>query len=338
MPFGITNAPATNQRMVDMVLAGLTWKSCLVYLDDIIVFSPSFEAQMRHLDVVMERLYRAGLSLKLEKCHFCKNTVSYLGHVIRPGKLAVAEKNTLSLRTVQPPSTQSELRSFLGLCNLYRRFVPWFAKIASPLNALLRKGESPQLVPFDKDQLEAFLTLKERLSNPSILSLPRAQGQYTLDTDALQDQIGCCLFQEQGEKPLKPIDYWSRSLAKAERNYSTTEKEFLAIAWAVIQLRPYLEGKRFIIRTDHHSLRWVLNLADAQGRLARWRLRLLKFDYEVKYSPSRSHHGADTMSRLKPADATPSEKPVDTEITCFTVQSEDEPELVTLDRLRDLQE
>jgi hypothetical protein len=123
-----------------------------------------------------------------------------------------------------------------------------------------------------------------------------------------------------------------------ERNYSTTEKECLAIVWFVIRLRPYLEGQRFIIRTDHHSLRWVLNLADAQGRLARWRLRLLEFDYEVQYSPGRSHHGADSMSRLKPADATPSEKPVDTEIPCFTVQSEDEPELVTLDRLRDLQE
>jgi hypothetical protein len=231
MPFGLTNAPATFQRMVEMVLAGLTWKSFLVYLGDIIVFYPSFEAHMLHLDGVLERLYRAGLSLKLEKCYFCKDTVSYLEHVIRPGKLAVAEKNTLSLRTVQPPSTQSELRSFLGLCNVYRRFVPGFAKIASPLNALLRKGESPQLGPFNKDQLEAFMTLKERLINPPILSLPRSQGQYTLDTDASQDQIGCCLFEEQGEKKLKPIGYWSRSLTKAERSYYTTEKECLAIVW-----------------------------------------------------------------------------------------------------------
>jgi hypothetical protein len=149
-----------------MVLAVLTWKSCLVYLDDIIVLYPSFEDHVRHLDGVMERLYRAGLSLKLDKCHFCNDTVSFLGHVIRPGNLAVAEKNTLSLCTVKPPSTQSEPRSFLGLCNVYRRFVPGFAKIASPLNTLLRKGESPKLGPFDKDQLEAFMTLKERLINP----------------------------------------------------------------------------------------------------------------------------------------------------------------------------
>jgi RNase H-like domain found in reverse transcriptase len=166
----------------------------------------------------------------------------------------VAEKNTLFIRTVQPPSTQSELRSLLGLCNVYRRFVPGFAKIASPLNALLRKGESPQLGPFDKNQLEACRTLKEKIISPPILLLPRAQGQYTLDTDASQDQIGCFIFQEQDEKQFKPIGYWSRSLKKAEGNYSTTEKEFLAIVWAFIQLRPYLEGQRFIIRTYHQSV------------------------------------------------------------------------------------
>jgi Reverse transcriptase (RNA-dependent DNA polymerase) len=112
MPFGLTNAPATFQRMVDMILAGLTWKSCLVYLDDIIIFSSSFEERLSHLDQVLERLYRAGLSLKLPKCHFCKDTVSYLGHVVHPCQLAVAEKNTAALQKALPPTTQTELRSF----------------------------------------------------------------------------------------------------------------------------------------------------------------------------------------------------------------------------------
>jgi Reverse transcriptase (RNA-dependent DNA polymerase) len=116
MPFGLTNAPATFKRIVDMILAGLTWKSCLAYLDDIIIFSSSFEEHLRHQDQVLERLYRAGLSLKLPKCHFCKDTVSYLGHVVRPGQLAVAEKNTAALQKALPPTTQTELRSFLGLC------------------------------------------------------------------------------------------------------------------------------------------------------------------------------------------------------------------------------
>jgi RNase H-like domain found in reverse transcriptase len=117
-------------------------------------------------------------------------------------------------------------------------------------------------------------------------------------------------------------------LTSAERNYSTTEKECLAIVWEIFQLRPYLEGQKFIIRTDHHSLRWVLNLADAQGRLARWRFRLLEFDFEVQYAPGRGHHGADTMSRLRAEDAEPVDGPVDAEIPCFMVSPDEEPSLI----------
>jgi RNase H-like domain found in reverse transcriptase len=175
-----------------------------------------------------------------------------------------------ALKTAKPPTTRSKLRSFLGLCNVFRRFVAGFAKIAEPLNILLRKGESPQLGSLSEEQLAAFETLRTRLLDPPILALPRAEGLLILYTDAPQEQIVCCLFQEKGEGTRHPVEYRSRGLTSAERNYSTTEKECLAIVWAVLQLRPYLEGKHFFIRTDHHSLLWVLNLADAQRRLSWW--------------------------------------------------------------------
>jgi Reverse transcriptase (RNA-dependent DNA polymerase) len=143
MPFGLRNAPATFQRTVDIVLSGLRRKTCLVYLDDTIVFYHSPEEHARNLDEVLSLLYGAGLSLKLAKCAFFRDTVNYLGQVIRPGKLEVATKNTDALKTAKPPTTQTELRSFLGLCSVYRRFVLSFAKVASPLNSLLRKGERP---------------------------------------------------------------------------------------------------------------------------------------------------------------------------------------------------
>jgi RNase H-like domain found in reverse transcriptase len=273
---------------------------------------------LNHLHDVLTLLGKAGLSLKLDKCHFLQETVDYLGHVIRPGKLEIATKNTDALRTAQPPRTQTELRSFLGLCNVYRRFVPGFSKIAGPLNQMLRKGESPRLQKLSVEQLHAFESLRDKLLHPPVLALPRKEGRYILDTDASDLQIGSCLCQEHPDGLRHPIGYWSRSLNAAERNYSTTEKECLAIVWAILTLRPYLEGQRFLVRTDHHSLRWVLNLADAQGRLARWRLRLLEFDLEVEYAPGKEHHAADTMSRLLPPACI--EPPLDTTIPCFATQ------------------
>jgi hypothetical protein len=160
-----------------------------------------------------------------------------------------------------------------------------------------------------------------------------------LDTDASYEQIGCCLFQDHDDKEKHPLGYWSRGLTAAEKNYSTTEKECLSILWAAIHLRPNLEGKRFKIRTDHHSLRWVLNLADAPGRLARWRLQLQEFDFEVLYLPGRSHHGADMMSLLRSSDPTLSDPsdPVDTEIHCFAISHRVDSTLISVDSLREHQ-
>jgi hypothetical protein len=173
-----------------------------------------------------------------------------------------------------------------------------------------------------------------------VLALHQNEGRYILDTDASAEQIGCSLLQEHADGNKHPIGFWSRTLNAAERNYSTTEIECLAMFWATLQLRPYLEGKKFLISTDHHSLRWVLKLSDAHGRLTRWRLRLPEFDFEGEYSPGKEHHGADTMSRL-PTSPQPEVNPdipvpaIDTEIPCFSVTDEPAPILLTVEYIRD---
>jgi RNase H-like domain found in reverse transcriptase len=145
--------------------------------------------------------------------------------VIRPGRLGVAENNTTALRKALLARTQTELRSFLGLFNVYRRFVPYFSTLAAPLNTLLCKCMPPQLGPIPQDGLVAFNTLRDRLLSPPVLAQPRAKGQMWLDTDAFEGQLGCCFLQLQPDgKPL-PLGYWSRTLNSAEKNYSTTEKE-----------------------------------------------------------------------------------------------------------------
>jgi RNase H-like domain found in reverse transcriptase/Reverse transcriptase (RNA-dependent DNA polymerase) len=205
---------------VDIKLAGLTWNICLVYLDDITIFSKTMEEHLEPFNAVLHILYRAGLSLNLNKCCFLRDTMSYLGHVIRPGKVNLAEKNTHALKTAKPPTTQSERISFLGLCNVYRRFVPGFGKITATLNVLLRKGESPQLGSLSEEQFAEFETIRTRLLDPPILALPLAEGRLNFEDDASQEQIGFCLLQEQVGGTRNPVGYWSIGLSSAERNYS----------------------------------------------------------------------------------------------------------------------
>ena len=319
MPFGLCNAPATFQRTLDILLSGFRWKTCLVYLDDIIIFSKSAEEHLKHVEQVLSVLRTAGLSLKLSKCNFFTDTVDYLGHVIRPGLLQVATKNTEAIKGFQHPKTQTNLRSFLGMCNVYRRFVPNFARVAAPLNAFLTKGQQFNLPPFNEEQATAFEMLKEALTSPPILKLPRTDLEYSVDTDACDYQVGCSLFQTHADGVRHPIGFWSRSLTAAERNYSTGERECLAVIWAVQILRPYLERKHFDLYTDHQALKWMMNLTDVSGRLARWRLRLLEFDFTVKYRKGAANAIADAVSRL-PTNNECSVAP-NVDVPCFTIET-----------------
>lgn len=281
-----------------MLLAGYRWRSCLVYLDDVIIFSKTMAEHLRDVQEILSVLHTGGLSLKLRKCHFFQDCVNYLGHVVRPGQLEVAMKKIDCLRYAKHPTTQTQLRSFLGLCNVYRRFVPNYAAVAHPLNQLLTKGNPSKLPSLNEEQTKAFAMLRDALISPPVLALPRPALPFTVDTDASDYQIGCALMQEHEDGIRYPIGFWSRSLAPAERNYSASEKECLAVVWAVQILRPYLERKHFILYTDHQALRWLMELADAASRLARWRLRLMEFDFTVKYKQGIKNNIADAISRL----------------------------------------
>ena len=299
MPFGLCNAPATFQRTLDILLSGYNWRSCLVYVDDVVIFSSTFDDHVRHVREVLTALRAGGLSLKLKKCTFFSPTVDYLGHVIRPGPLEVAEKNTAALKQAQYPRTQTELRSFLGMCNVYRRFVPNFARVSAPLNRHTSKNAPKELPSPTPEEVKAFKTLKDALTSPPVLRLPDPSKPYSVDTDACNTQLGCALFQADDEGVRHPIGFWSRSLTPAEKNYTASERECLAVIWAVQILRPYLEFKHFTLFTDHAALKWVMNLTDvSNSRLARWRMQLLSFDITIKYRKGAENTIADAISRL----------------------------------------
>lgn len=327
MPFGLTNAPATFQRTIDIILAKFKWQSCLVYIDDIIVFSSSFDEHLRHVHQILTALKRSGLSLKLRKCSFFGKSVNYLGHTIRPGLLEVANKNTATIEGFKIPATQTNLRSFLGLCNVYRRFIPNYARAAAPLTELLTKAYGSRLPDFDERRLKSFNLLKSALASPPVLRLPRMGLRYSVDTDACDHQIGCALFQTHEDGKRYPLGFWSRQLRPAEKNYSAGEKECLAIIWAVQILQPYLQMEEFDLFTDHQALRWIFSLADGSNRLARWRLILMGHKFKVHYKKGAQNTVADAISRL-PTFGNCSKGP-ELEIPCFAVHSESDSSSVS---------
>jgi len=220
LPFGLCNAPATFQRALDMILSGVKWQNVLVYLDDLNIFSADAEAHMPHLDTVLTLLGKHGATLKAQKCHLFSNEVEYLGHVVRPGRLSVNEKNLKSIKKAVFPKTQTQLRSFLGICNVCRRFTVDFAKTAKPLNDLNSVKLPKRLSPPTPEEEAAFDKLREHLCHPPILSIPRKEGKYIIDVDASYDQLGCCLLQQQPDDKYLPVGYFSKGLLPEEKNYA----------------------------------------------------------------------------------------------------------------------
>ena len=264
MPFGLTNAPATFQRMMGNLLKGI--KGCLVFIDDIIIFSDTWEQHQRILDEVFRRVRAAGLKIKRDKCQFAQESVKFLGHIVSARGTEPDSSKVEAVRDFATPTSLTDVRAFLGLASYYRRFIKNFADIAAPLHDLTKGGQE---FSWTSAADQAFNDLKNRLCSAPILSLPDFSLPFTIHTDAIGFGLGAVLSQRRGENE-KVIAYASRTLTPAERNYSTTEKECLAIVWTVNYWRPYLLGKAFDIVTDHQSLTWLQGLKEPKGRLARW--------------------------------------------------------------------
>ena len=293
MPFGLCNAPATFSRLMDRMLTGLHWQICLVYLDDVIVFSKTPAEMLDRLRIVFQRLRSAKLKLKPSKCHLFQRKVKYLGHIISQDGISTDPDKVESVKHWPVPTNVHEIRSFTGFANYYRRFVPNFATIAKPLYDLTDKN-----VPFKwtKECQTAFDSLRIQLITAPVLSFPSPDGLLILDTDASAVGIGCVLSQVQNGIE-KVLAYGSRCLSKEEKNYCTTRLELLAIVTFTNQFRHYLLGREFIVRTDHSSLRWLVHLKDSEGQLARWLEKLAEYKFTIIHRPGKFHTNADSLSR-----------------------------------------
>lgn len=299
MPFGLANAPSTFQRAMNDILKKALYKYCLVYLDDVIIYSSTFEEHLLHLAKVFKMLAKAGLKLKREKCAFARTSVGYLGHVVsntgvRPDPIKV--KAIVDFKT---PGNVAQLKSYLGLTGYYRKYVRNYAQLTHSLTQLTKKD-----VPFEwgEAQESAFQELKSRLTSDPILRYPNFARAFTIYTDASGFGIGSVLAQVQrnvhdNTESEVVIAYASKHLTERESKWPTIEKEAYAIVHAVKHFYAYLYGRKFQVVTDHRPLEWLMNKRDVTGRLARWSLLLQEFDIDIAYRPGKSNQNADCLSR-----------------------------------------
>ena len=296
MPFGLSTAPGTFQRLMDLVMSGLTYESVLVYLDDLIIIGSSFEQLAERLEVVLARLRAANLKLNYKKCELFKRKVYFLGHVVSGAGIEVQPEKVEAVSNWPTPTNVPELRSFLGLASYYRRFIDSFSVIAAPLYQLLRKNS--RFTWFDEQQV-AFEQLKVALTTAPVLGSPRSEGTFFMDTDASERGLGVVLSQEQDGNE-RVLAYASRTLSAAEKNYSITRKELLAVIFGLKKFRPYLIGRRFVIRSDHAALQWLRQTPEPMAQAGRWLAVMEEFDFDVQHRAGSRHLNADALSRRPP--------------------------------------
>ena len=293
LPFGVKGGVAHFSRVMSTLFGALQWRILLIYLDDLLIFSRNFKEHLHRLGAVFDCLLQAGLKLKPSKCSIARKSIKFLGHIVSREGVSSDPDKIKAITEFPVPGDVEQLRRFLGMAGYYRDYVDGFAEAAHPLNQLTRKG-----VAFTWSVVcsQAFRKLKELLVKAPVLAYPDFSREFTLTTDASNIGLGAILSQEVDGREVV-ISYASKSLSKAESNYSTTERECLAVVWAAQHFSHYLLGSTFVIRTDHDPLTYLRSVPSPHGRLARWIGWLEQFSYRMVYTPGKSIPHADALSR-----------------------------------------
>ena len=293
MPFGLINAGATYERMMRKLLNGMT--GVANYVDDVIVYSTTWEEHMVSLRELFNRVKEASLTMKPSKCNVAYSQVNFVGHKVGAGQLTTQMDKVERVMNAEIPRNKTQVRSLLGLVGYYRKFIDNFASLTAPLSDLTKNGK-PDIVQWNDDLQERFEKIKTQLCNAPVLKLPDFDKDFVLRTDASDTGLGAVLLQKHGET-MFPTVYASKKLTGASKSYATVEKECMAIVWAIDKFSVYLYGRAFTLQTDHQPLMYLNSAKLTNPRLMRWALKLQPYRFRIEAIPGVDNVGADWLSR-----------------------------------------
>ena len=293
-PYGLTNAGASYQRMMDMCMSGLTFDRILAYMDDVVIFSHSFTEHLNELNAVFGKLLGANITLKASKCIIASHAVDFLGYRLSKDGIKPQERLVSAIREFHRPTTRKAVKSFLGMAGFYRTFIPSYAEVALPLTDLTSDNVKFQ---WTNQCEEAFVKLKNLLSSDPVLAFPRLGETFVVDVDASDVAFGGVLMQKGRDGFLHPVGYFSDAVKKSQSSWAPTTKEAFALVLSVRHWYVYLSGTKFVLNSDHNPLVHLRSQKDPRGKFSRWILELEEFDYEVRYVPGVKNVKADALSR-----------------------------------------
>ena len=302
MPFRLTNAPATFQRVMETCLGDLNLHWCIIYLDDIVIFSKDPASHLERLKAVFQKLEEAGLKLKPSKCELFRRQLAYLGHVISAEGVATDESKIEAIKNWPTTTTVTDVQSFLGFMGYYCRFIPKFSQVACPLHELTsgeNVGKKKAAIKWDSKCQQAFHDLNTLCTTAPILAYANFTKPFKLHTDACGTGLGAVLYQTREDGTEAVISYASRSLNKAESHYPAHKLEFLALKWAVVEkFHEYLYGSTFDVYTDNYPLTYVLTTAKLDAASHCWVTSLANYNFRLHYRAGKTNINADALSRV----------------------------------------
>ncbi|GFU92223.1 retrovirus-related Pol polyprotein from transposon 297 [Trichonephila clavipes] len=296
MSFGLKNAPYFFSKFMAELLNGLE-DFVVPYLDDIAIFSDTWESHIKHMETVLQRIKRAKLTIKPSKCKFAQQNVKFLGHIVDQGFRTPSEIKVQAVLEFPTPRTKTQIRAFLGLAGYYQKYINLFSVIAAPLTDALKGRAKKGEITWTTKCENAFRELKGKLIDKPVLYAPNFEREFIVQTDASNAGMGAVLTQlnEQGEE--HPILYLSKKFSEVEKRYCTTEKKCASIVFAIKRLHYYLDGNSFLVMTDHNPLVWLNRNVSSNPRLMRWALALQPYNFRIVHRSGRSHKNADSLSR-----------------------------------------